>query len=175
MTCNQRPRTGIGRFLLTTLLFATLTPAAFPAEPSVDLERRKGNVVVVDFWASWCVPCRRSFPWLNEMQAKYRDQGLVIIGVNVDSQRADADKFLAEVPARFEIVYDHEGKLPASFGVTAMPSSFIFDRKGELATKHLGFQNARRAEYEAVLQELLKTPRPASPTPPVVRSPGSQQ
>jgi len=137
-----------------------VTSTSLALEPSLDLEQWRGRVVVVDFWASWCEPCRRSFPWLNEMQAKYRDQGLVVIGVNVDAERSEADRFLAAVPAAFKVVYDPTGTLPARYGVSAMPSSFVFDRSGELSARHLGFQARRRGEYEAVIKQLLKSAAP---------------
>jgi thiol-disulfide isomerase/thioredoxin len=77
---------------------------------SLELERYRGKIVVVDFWASWCAPCRRSFPWLNEIQAKYRDR-VVVIGVNVDREQADAAQFLRDVPAKFPVIYDPAGEL----------------------------------------------------------------
>lgn len=175
---RTRPRL-LPRLLIALLTLAAVVPGSYAAEPLLDLTKFRGSVVVVDFWASWCAPCRRSFPWLNEMQARYRDQGLVIIGVNVDAERADADKFLAAVPAGFRIVYDPTGKLPEQFGVTAMPSSFVFDRKGELVSRHLGFQNARRGEYEAVLRQLLAvdpSPAIASATDSTsLKTPGTQK
>jgi thiol-disulfide isomerase/thioredoxin len=122
--------------------------------PTLDLKAQAGKVVVVDFWASWCKPCRQSIPWLNEMQAKYASRGLVVIGVNVDAERPLADKFLAQTPARFQIVYDAEGKLPQQYGVPGMPASFTFDRTGHLIEKRLGFKMASREEYE---QQLVKT------------------
>jgi thiol-disulfide isomerase/thioredoxin len=134
-------------------------PAAQADTPSLDLSAHKGKVVVVDFWASWCVPCRRSIPWLNAMQGKYANDGLVVIGVNVDAQRAEAERFLAETPAQFRIVYDSEGRLPKELGVVGMPSSYIFDRSGRLLTKHIGFQNGKREEYEQVLRHALNGPR----------------
>jgi cytochrome c biogenesis protein CcmG/thiol:disulfide interchange protein DsbE len=138
------------------LLFGlALWPAAFAADPLLDLTQHRGKVVVLDFWASWCVPCRRSIPWLNAMQQKYAQQGLVIIGVNVDRERAEAAKFLAETPARFLIVYDPGGRLPKEYGVVAMPSSYVFDRQGGLVAKHMGFQNGRREEYESRLRKQL--------------------
>ena len=76
------------------------------AEDSLDLTQYRGNVVVLDFWASWCTPCRRSFPWWNTMHAKYADEGLVIIGVNLDNEPDAALAFLEEFPADFKIYYD---------------------------------------------------------------------
>jgi cytochrome c biogenesis protein CcmG, thiol:disulfide interchange protein DsbE len=139
------------------LLFAlTAAPGACPAESALlDLAPHHGKVVVVDFWASWCVPCRRSIPWLNAMREKYAKDGLEVIGVNVDADRAAAAGFLAQTPANFQIVYDSEGRLPKEYGVVGMPSSFVFDREGRLVTKHIGFQNGKRDEYEQVLRELL--------------------
>lgn len=144
------------KFLLFALLLSGLSQAT-PAQATLDLSRYRGQVVVVDFWASWCTPCRRSIPWLSAMHKKYAGKGLVIIGVNVDEERRDAERFLAQTPSAFEIIYDPAGALPARYGVSAMPSSFIFDRNGQLAAKHLGFQNAKRAEYEELLRKLLES------------------
>lgn len=151
-----------GRIALWLTVLSCIVPAAHAAEPSLNLGQYKGQVVVVDFWASWCVPCRRSFPWLNEMHAKYAEQGLVIIGVNVDAQRADADRFLTEVPATFAIVYDPKGVFPTQYRVNAMPTSLVYDRAGTLVAQHLGFQVAKLAEYEEVLRKTLATPNAAS-------------
>ena len=124
--------------------------------PALDLAAYKGRVVVVDFWASWCAPCRRSIPWLNEMRAKYGDRGLVVIGVNVDKDGEDAARFLREVPIEFDVVYDPDGALAARYGVEGMPSSYVYSRDGELVARHLGFQNSKRPEYEALLGRLLQ-------------------
>lgn len=151
--------------LAAVMMFAasSLPSPASAAAPVLDLGQYKGKVVVVDFWASWCVPCRRSFPWLNEMRAKYGEQGLVIIGVNVDAERADADKFLAEIPASFGMVYDPKGDLATLHRVSAMPTSLVFDRTGAPVTRHLGFQNAKRDEYEATLRQALSAAGPSQP------------
>jgi YD repeat-containing protein len=126
------------------------------SEPvDLNLEQFRGNVVVVDFWASWCQPCRRSIPWLNEMRARYGKQGLVVIGVNVDAKQSDAARFLREVPAEFDIVYDPSGQLAERYHVPGMPASFVYDRSGHLAEQHLGFRDADRAPYETTLQKLL--------------------
>jgi thiol-disulfide isomerase/thioredoxin len=125
------------------------------AVPDLDLQRYEGKVVIVDFWASWCAPCRRSFPWLNSMQARYEDQGLVIIGVNLDESREKADKFLTEFPASFAIYFDSSKSLAREFGVEAMPSSFVIGREGSIIARHAGFKEDRQDEYEAILVEAL--------------------
>ena len=119
------------------------------AEANLQLERYRGKVVVLDFWASWCAPCRQSFPWLNEMQSKYGPQGLVIIGVNVDRERADADKFLRAVPATFELAFDPTGALASTYEIPGMPSSFVFDRAGRIVARHIGFRTGEREQREA--------------------------
>jgi thiol-disulfide isomerase/thioredoxin len=121
----------------------------------LDLVTFEGKVVVLDFWASWCVPCRRSFPWLNAMHAKHGPEGLVIIGVNLDESRQDAEAFLAEYPPQFRIVYDDTKALAREFGVEAMPMSFVIGRDGSLITRHFGFKVKKQVEYEAVITEAL--------------------
>ena len=135
--------------------FAWAAPATLAADDPLDLARLKGKVVVIDFWASWCVPCRQSFPWLNEMQAKYRDRGLVIIGVNVDRERVEAERFLQQTPADFKIVYDPEGNLAARYQVPRMPSSYVIGPDGQQAGVHIGFRSGMREEREAELERLL--------------------
>lgn len=147
------------RWFLGALAAALLVVSSLDAraeEPTLDLSAHAGKVVVLDFWASWCVPCRRSFPWLNEMRARYGDEGLVIIGVNVDRDRDEATRFLAEFPAEFEIFYDTDGRYAREYGVEAMPSSYVIGRDGELRVRHLGFKVQKQDEYEAALVAALK-------------------
>jgi len=92
------------------------------------------------------------------MYDEYADDGLVILGVNTNDDDAEAQQFLEEFPAKFEIVYDPEGQLAQDFGVVAMPSSYVFSRDGDLDTRHLGFLRSRRDEYEAVIQRLIAEP-----------------
>ena len=127
------------------------------AEDSLDLTQYRGKVVVLDFWASWCTPCRRSFPWWNTMHAKYADEGLVIIGVNLDNKPDAALAFLEEFPASFKIYYDTDKELAQEFGVQAMPSSYIIGRNGEIFAKHFGFKVKKQDEYEAVIVDALRT------------------
>lgn len=141
----------VGLTILLVLLINSNTTAA----SEFDLREFHGKVVVLDFWASWCVPCRRSFPWMNTMQEKYGDDGLVIIGVNLDANDADAQAFLRETPAQFRIISDPDGTLAREHDVIAMPTSYIFDRNGKLVTRHLGFKVKRQEEYEALLVDTL--------------------
>lgn len=153
---RQFCRIGIQLALLACTLFSALGQAA----DELHLDRFRGKVVLVDFWASWCVPCRHSFPWLNAMQAKYADRGLVVIGVNVDREQADAQRFLREVPAGFEMVYDPDGSLATQYEVPGMPSSYVFDSAGKLISRHIGFKDAARAEREAEIEKLLPASKP---------------
>jgi cytochrome c biogenesis protein CcmG/thiol:disulfide interchange protein DsbE len=140
--------------------FAVVQFALFPAAPlsateNFDVEAYAGKVVVLDFWASWCVPCRRSFPWLNAMHEKYSDDGLVIIGVNLDMERADAERFLQEYPASFTILYDDKQELARQFEVVAMPSSYVIGRDGQVIARHMGFKVKQQDEYESIIVEAL--------------------
>jgi len=125
----------------------------------VSLARYQGKLVYVDFWASWCGPCRQSFPWMNEMQAKYGARGLQIIGVNLDAKNADARAFLAATPAQFSIAFDPAGATPKQYGLKGMPSSYLIGRDGKLVMTHMGFnQNDRAALEDAIKNHLGGTP-----------------
>jgi len=121
----------------------------------LDLGQYRGKVVYLDFWASWCEPCRKSFPWMNAMQRKYSERGLVIIAVNVDTERKDADRFLKAVPASFHVVYDPEGGLAQQYQLSRMPSSFIIGPDGRVAAHHEGFTRDSPRDGEAEIQRLL--------------------
>lgn len=157
----------IGFCLSLSLLICSL-PAVVYAQPTLNidvknshnqlqsLDQFKGQVVYVDFWASWCGPCRKSFPWLNAMHDKYQQQGLTIVAINLDEDKAAAEKFLTAFPARFHIRFDPEGKTAQTFDLQGMPSSFIFNRKGELVQQHVGFFSKHAKDYEHELSLLLK-------------------
>ena len=125
------------------------------AGDTVSLERLRGKVVYVDFWASWCGPCRRSFPWMNEMHRKYGGNGLAIVAINVDKKRADAERFLSQVPAAFTIVYDMPGATPTAYAVKGMPSSYLIDAAGRIVAVEQGFREERAAELEAQVRAMI--------------------
>lgn len=122
----------------------------------VSLNEFKGKVVYLDFWASWCGPCRKSFPWMNAMHQKYQQQGLAIVAINLDSDKALAEQFLSKLPANFHIRFDPQADVASQFDLLGMPSSYIFNRHGELVYKHQGFYEEKSAGYENELVELLK-------------------
>ena len=125
------------RKLLLVLFASIFLSASTTANTSFDLQQYRGKVLILDFWASWCVPCRRSFPWMNEMQEKYGGQGLVIVGVNMDADAAEAQTFLKEFSVDFRIIEDAKGELAKKFDVIAMPSSYVIDRNGDVVARHL--------------------------------------
>jgi thiol-disulfide isomerase/thioredoxin len=131
------------------------------AEGPLDLSHHAGRVVVVDFWASWCKPCRQSIPWLNSLKARYGADGLTLIGVNVDVDRRDAERFMRDVPFDFEVVFDPQGDIARQFKVQAMPTTYVIDRAGKIVETHLGFREARKAETETAIKTLLNAKEPA--------------
>lgn len=147
------------KFLLP---FAALLAVSLPLQPAaaevpeLDLSPYAGKIVYLDFWASWCAPCRRSFPWMNDMLARYADAGLAVVSVNVDAERKLADEFLAETPANFPVIYDPEGKLAAQWQLVGMPSSYLIGPDGNVISRHVGFRSESPEKYEAEIRRLLK-------------------
>ncbi|WP_430460715.1 TlpA family protein disulfide reductase [Thalassolituus sp. LLYu03] len=121
----------------------------------IDFDQLKGKVVYVDFWASWCGPCRSSFPWMAAMQRKYAAQGLEIIAVNLDQQPELAQQFVNEFKPEFRLESDPEGQLAGQFGVDTMPTSFLIDRTGKARARHKGFHPDKTSDYEREIRALL--------------------
>jgi len=112
-------------------------------------------VVYVDFWASWCVPCRESFPWMASMSEKYRSQGLTVVAINLDKNRDAADAFLEKFTSPFTVAFDPAGRTAERFNVQAMPSSFLISRDGVIAWTHEGFEPSQSKDIEERIQEEL--------------------
>ena len=124
----------------------------------LDLQAYRGKVVYLDFWASWCAPCRESFPWLDQLERQFGAQNLVVIGVNVDHDRDSAERFLNQNFATFPIVYDPLGTIATAYKVKGMPSAVLIDRAGQVRFEHIGFSSKKTGEYEDQLQTLLNEP-----------------
>jgi cytochrome c biogenesis protein CcmG/thiol:disulfide interchange protein DsbE len=123
------------------------------AHGSVSLDSLRGQVVLVDFWASWCGPCHRSFPWLASMHRKYGDHGLRIVAVNLDKDASAAAAFLAGTEAPFTVAYDPAGKVAEAFHVRGMPTSVLVGRDGRVIDSHIGFDPAKAEKFESLIQE----------------------
>jgi cytochrome c biogenesis protein CcmG/thiol:disulfide interchange protein DsbE len=132
---------------------ATFVPA-FASAP-VDMTTPLGRVVYLDFWASWCAPCRKSFPWMQAMKNAYESQGLSIIAVNLDHDQQDADAFLRRYQTDFEVRFDPQGTWAEQFRVSGMPTSVIIDRRGAVRFTHIGFRPGDDEVYARQLRQLL--------------------
>ena len=116
----------------------------------------KGKVVLLDFWASWCGPCKESFPVMDELQQKYGAKGLVILAVNVDEKVAAMKDFLKDHPVKFTIVHDATKKLVGTANIASMPTSFLIGKDGKVVAIHKGFHGKETAkEYVAEVEKLL--------------------
>jgi len=147
------------KLILVLLTISFGSNLAAETSSQFNLEEYEGKVVYLDFWASWCVPCQKSFPWMNKIQKEYGTDKLVIIAVNLDKKRLLADNFLAEYPADFKIFYDPTGKLAKRYQIKGMPSSIIFDQSGTPVSAHTGFFKEKIQLYEQEIESLLAKER----------------
>ena len=125
---------------------------------SITLASLKGQVVYVDFWASWCVPCRLSMPTLDALQQKHGARGFTVVGVNKDATLADAQRFVKRVPVGFPLGRDENDAVAKAFDVKAMPSGYLIDRKGVVRKVHRGFTAETGTALEREVEDLLKEP-----------------
>ena len=117
--------------------------------------KAKGKVLVLDFWATWCVPCKDSFPRLDGIYRKYKDKGLELVGVTSDEDPAKIDKFVKETNATFPIGRDAGGKATDTYKVEKMPTTFVIDRKGVVRYAHGGYEPKDADDLDKEVQELV--------------------
>ena len=154
---------------LSSAVFILLLSLALPsfAQPAPDftlpgrngpvrLSDLRGSVVYLDFWASWCTPCRHSFPWMQQMQDRYRAQGLTVLAVNLDKDRSKANEFLAQLGPNFPVAFDPDGGVASEYGLRAMPGSYLIDRQGRIRATHVGFRDVDRQRLEPAIRQLLQ-------------------
>ena len=161
----------LARTLIPTLLLALLGGTATatgpaPAAPDFALPARdggevrlselKGQVVMINFWATWCGPCRQEMPLLQQIHAKYEPLGFTMLGVNVEPDSVAAQNWLKGVPVSFPIVFDRKSEVSSSFGVEAMPSSVLIDREGRVRHVHRGYKPGDEAVYADLVRGLVK-------------------
>ncbi len=152
--------------LLLPALLAAGEPRPAPALVVPDLQGKayslaalKGKVVLVDFWASWCGPCRKSLPFLDQLQARYGAKGFQVVGVALDQEISSVQEFLERTPVHFPILSDTVGKSAEAYGVVAMPTSFLIDAEGRIVARFEGGENlkAEEAAVVALIEKGLPT------------------
>ncbi len=126
----------------------------------ISLSALRGKTVYVDFWASWCTPCLRSMPLINELYAKYRERGFEVVAINVDDPVDDGREFLLDTPLDYLIAADTESSLLEQYGVIGMPTSYLIDPQGVVRLVHMGFKDKDIAIIEAELTRVLDEAKP---------------
>ena len=143
------------RILLLLLLTTSPLKAEIYNISELDLENHQGKVVYLDFWASWCKPCQRSFPWMNDLLKKYPAENFTVITVNLDAEAEAMHQFLGKVPAEFDIYHDPSGQIAEQFEIEGMPTSYLIDSSGKVVKKHVGFYVGYIERYEREIEELF--------------------
>ncbi len=158
------------RRLLTGVLLATLAGvcAAAPAAAAPDftlrtadgknlrLAEQRGRVVLVNFWATWCAPCRQEMPLLNQLYQKYQGSGFTLLGVNVDEDSRNAINLATKLGVSFPVLLDADKAVSKRYDLSSMPSTLLIDRDGKVRYVHRGYQAGFEALYEQQIRELLK-------------------
>lgn len=138
-------------------LILALSAAGASAEPvAFDLAKYRGKVVLVDFWASWCGPCKQAFPFMATLPGHYRPGDLVVITINEERQRAAGEAFLHQLQSSLPVIWDSTGSIGKIWGINEMPTTLLFDRKGKMRFRHQGFVAANASEYRDQLDALTK-------------------
>ncbi len=157
---------------LAALAAAPFVPAAraalAPASPAPDftlrsnegrnlrLSEQRGRVVMVNFWATWCGPCKVEMPHLNRLYEKYRSAGFVLLGVNVDEDPKQAVALASRLGVTFPVLFDHEKLVSRLYALDSMPSTVLIDRDGKVRQVHRGYREGVEAVYERQVRELVK-------------------
>ena len=123
---------------------------------AVSLGDLKGQVVMINFWASWCGPCRQEMPLLEQIHRKYEPLGFTLLGVNVEENSADGQAFLKDRPVSFPVLYDPENGISKLYDVVAMPSTVLIDRQGNVRYLHHGYKPGYENEYMDQIRALSR-------------------
>jgi peroxiredoxin len=120
------------------------------------LHEQRGQVVMVNFWATWCAPCRQEMPHLNRLYEKYRSSGFLLMGVNVDQDPKLAASMAEKLGVKFPVVFDSDKQVSKLYGLAAMPSTVLIDRDGRVVHVHRGYRDGYEVTYDQQVRELLK-------------------
>ena len=145
----------IAKLILILVLLAPTAQAELYDINDFKLENFRGKVIYLDFWASWCKPCQKSFPWMNSLKDKFPAARFQVVTINLDADSKDMQRFLDKVPAQFDIYHDPSGRIAEQFQLEGMPTSYLIDRNGKVVKKHIGFYESKTAEYEKEIEALL--------------------
>ncbi len=153
---------------LTVALLATGVVAGVSDTPAPDftlksdngknlkLSEHRGDVVLINFWASWCGPCRQEMPLLSELHDKYKALGFTVLGVNVEQDSDEAKKLLKEMPVTFPVLFDNDSTVSKQYDVIAMPSTVLVDRDGKMRYLHKGYKPGEEAIYLEMVRSLIR-------------------
>jgi thiol-disulfide isomerase/thioredoxin len=159
--------TKLGLLAVTTMILATTASAAgdppaptfsLPARggSTIDLSQFKGQVVMINFWASWCGPCRQEMPLLESMYKKYKPLGFTLLGVNVEPDQKDAESFLKQTPVSFPVLFDAKSKVSGLYNVQGMPTTVFIDRKGNVRLVHQSYKPGDENLYMDQIRTLIR-------------------
>jgi thiol-disulfide isomerase/thioredoxin len=123
---------------------------------TIDLAQYKGQVVMINFWASWCVPCRQEMPLLDSIYKKYKPLGFTLLSVNVEPEQKDAENFLKQTPVTFPVVFDAKSKVSGLYNVQGMPTTVFIDRKGNVRLMHVSYKTGDENLYMDQIRTLLR-------------------
>ncbi len=123
---------------------------------NLKLSEQQGDVVMINFWASWCGPCRQEMPLLEALYQKYKDLGFTIWGVNVEEDSSSAKNLLKDISVNFPILFDNENKVSKLYNLIAMPSTVLVDRDGNQRFFHAGYRPGDEAEYDRLIRKLVR-------------------
>jgi len=158
----------ITAFIATALIASLPAMAGDPTGPApqftlnakggstLSLAQYKGQVVMLNFWASWCGPCRQEMPLLENIYKQYKKSGFTLIGVNVEPDSNAADKWLQATPVTFPVIYDKDSTVSKAYTVSGMPSTVFIDRKGNIRVLHRGYKPGDENEYLDTIRKLIR-------------------
>lgn len=155
MTTKNLLERRLGFFSLLWLALAALAPQADAQTGQFNIADYKGKVVYLDFWASWCGPCKQSFPYMAGLKQQYGAKGLAVITVNMDKSPVQAAAFMKKVGVTLPVTYDSNGAVAKRYGVKTMPTSFVIDRTGKIRFTHQGFYPAKTSEYSTRVAQIV--------------------
>ena len=161
ITTLLRPRLWLAALVMMAAPPLIAAPAPDFTLPSlagenIKLSELRGDVVMINFWASWCGPCRQEMPHLERLYQRYRKLGFVLLGVNVEKESGKAQRMLREVKVSFPILFDRANRVSRLYAVKAMPTTVLIDRGGEVRFVHKGYLPGYEEKYEQQIRMLVR-------------------